>query len=118
MRNRSVVIALVVALLATAGWWFGLYSPKDQQLAQVQTEIDGLAGQQQQLRNEITQLREVESNQVQIRADLTRLEDYIPSDPEQPSVMRQLQESADAAGVDIASVTFGKPAPVLGAPPS
>ena len=118
MRNRSVVVALVVALLATAGWWFGLYSPQNQRLAQVQTEIDGLIAQQQGLRNDITELRQVQADEAQIRAALTRLEDYIPSGVEESRVIRQLQASADAAGVDITSMTFAQPAALVDAPPA
>lgn len=116
MKRRSVIIAVVVALLATGGWWFLLYTPKDEHLAQVEIEIDGLLAQQQQLRNEITQLRQVEADEENLRADLARLDDYIPHGPAQPSVIRQFQTSADAAAVEITSLTFGDPVAVVDAP--
>lgn len=117
MRNRSVAVAVLIALIATAGWWFALYNPQNEQLAAVELEIDGLLARQQQLRNELTTLQQVQADEEEIRAALERLLGYIPEGTTEPQMVRQLQASADSAGVDISSLTLGDPALMVEAPP-
>jgi Tfp pilus assembly protein PilO len=116
--NRRVALAATVGvgLLLTVAFWFLLYSPKQQEQADLESEIADLETSQARLRNEIRQLEEIEANELQIRAALARLEDYIPTGTAQPAAIRQLQTSADAAGVAIISVTFGSPSAVPDAP--
>lgn len=109
MRFPPVVIGLVVALLLTAAFWFGLYKPADNTQAAIETEILDLQGQQATLRNSIGLLRDVKAREVEIRAAQARLEEYIPLGPDQPAAIRQFQLAADDAGADIVSVTFGEP---------
>jgi Tfp pilus assembly protein PilO len=117
MTPRIAIAAVAAAaVLLTVAFWFLLYNPLRQEQADLRDEIAALETRQVQLRNEITQLEEIEANELEIRAALARLEDYIPTGTAQPTAIRQLQVSADAAGVQITSVTFGSPEVVLDAP--
>ncbi len=107
---RVPIAGLLAALLLTVAFWFLLYKPKADEQSVLEQETTDLQGQQVTLRAEIDQLRELEERQVEIRAQLVRLREYIPDGVAQPRVIRQLQVSADRAGVDITSVAFGEPA--------
>lgn len=107
---RVPIAGLLAALLLTVAFWFLLYKPKAEEQSVLEQETADLQGQQATLRGEIAQLREIKRRQVEIRAQLARLRDYIPDGVAQPRVIRQLQVSADRAGVDITSVAFGEPA--------
>ena len=121
MRFSAPIIGLLVAVVLTVAFWFLLYKPASDQQAGVEAETATLEDQQRQLQTQIAQLRDVESRQVEIRAALARLEEFIPSGPAQPTAIRQFQRAADAAGVEITTITFAEPAvpdPASGAVPA
>lgn len=115
-RYRAPLAALVVAVLLGAAFWFLLYDPKRTEHAEVAEEIEQLIVRQQQLRNQISRLEEVRDNELAIRADLARLEEFIPAGTAQPAALRQLQLTADAAGVAIAGVEYSDPVLIEDAP--
>jgi Tfp pilus assembly protein PilO len=119
MRARMpLIVGFLVALLVTVAFFFLLWQPRSEEQAELEDEIATLQARQVQLNNEIRQLEEVQANELQIRAALARLEEFIPTGTAQPTVIRQFQLSADAAGVEITSVTFGAPVVVDQAPPT
>ena len=107
--RRPPVIGLLVALVLALAFYFLLYKPASEEQAAIEAETATLEQQQTQLSAQIAQLRDIEARQVEINAAKARLEEYIPEGPSLPSAIRQFQRAADAAGVDIASVTFGTP---------
>ncbi len=117
MRTKSPLIALLVAVVLTAGYWFLLYSPKADEQAALEAETAQLEQEASSLRSQIAQLEEVKANRLEVRAALTRLEEYIPQgEVGQPAALRQFQLAADAAGTEITSLTFGEPEPIVDAP--
>jgi Tfp pilus assembly protein PilO len=118
MSARAPLFGILGAILLAVAFWFLLYQPRADEQTALEAETARLESEQQTLRNEIARLREVEANQVQIAAQLARLEEYVPSSTAQPAFIRQLQISADAAGLEILSVTFGDPSAIDGAPPT
>jgi Tfp pilus assembly protein PilO len=118
MRQRAPLIGVALAVLLAVGFWFLLYQPRNEEQAELEAETAQLQTRQQQLSNEIAQLEEIQANEVEIRAALARLEEYVPSGLAQPTTIRQFQQSADAAGVEILAVSFAVPEPAEGAPPT
>ena len=121
MRSRPVLIGVLVALVLALAFYFFLYKPASEEQARVEAETLTLQDQQLTLEAQIKDLRAIERNQVEINASKARLEEFIPNGPAQPSAIRQFQAAADAAGTDIASVTFGDPTvpdPATGATPA
>lgn len=108
--RRPPVIGLLVALILALAFYFLLYKPASEEQAAIEAETAALEQQQAALTTQIAQLRDIEARQVEINAAKARLEEYIPEGPSLPSAIRQFQRAADAAGADIASVTFGTPA--------
>lgn len=118
MTNRAPLFGVLGAVLLAVLFYFLLYSPRNADLELVRQETATLETQRVSLQGEVARLREVEANQVQVRSALARLEEFIPSGTAQSTAVRQLQLAADAAGVEIDSVTFAAPALIEGAPPT
>lgn len=108
---RAPLIGALVAVLLTVGFWFLLYSPKVDEREALEAETAQLEQEQATLRQRIAQLEAIAADQPRIAAQLARLEEYVPDDPAQPSALVELQETADAAGVEIVEVAFGDPLP-------
>lgn len=108
----GVVVALGLALL----WWLLLYRPAADRQLGIEADVANLQQQQSVLRGQVAALREIEADEVEIREALARLAEFVPPGPSQPAAIRQLQRAADAAGVEIVSVTFGEPAVPAPAP--
>lgn len=116
MRQRAPLIGGLVAVVLVAGFWFLLYKPAMDDQAAFEAETAELETTQERLSMEIAQLEAIRDDQERIRAVVARQEEFLPSGIAQPLAVRQLQQTADAAGVDITSVSFGQPTIVPGAP--
>lgn len=116
MRRYAPLLAGLAALLLAVVSWFLLFQPRRAEQAELRLEIEQIQALQQQVRLEIARLEEIERNELAFRATLARLEELIPNGAAQPTAIRHFQLTADAAGVDILSVTFGEPEAVVDAP--
>lgn len=116
MKHRAPLIGALVAVVLAAGYWFLLYKPAAEEQTAFETETVELERRQSELRNQIAQLEQVKADEVRIRAAMARLEEFIPAGVAQPQAVRQFQETADEAGVEIVSVSFGEPTALEGAP--
>jgi Tfp pilus assembly protein PilO len=115
-RRKIPLIGAGVGVLLIAAFWFLVYQPRAEALAAVRDETAQIETLQQQARNQITALEEVRANEADIRAAIKSLDGYVPQGVAQPQLVRQLQETADAAGVEIRTLTFGTPEPLADAP--
>jgi Tfp pilus assembly protein PilO len=100
------VVVLVVAALALAAF---LVYPKwqelgdlDAQIAQAQLEID-------QAQSLLEQRQAVKAKATETDAELLRLSNELPESPELPSLIIQLQDTTNEAGVDFVSITPEEP---------
>ncbi len=118
MSYRAPLIALLVILVLGVAYWFFLYEPLLEEQEQLEAETARLETEAAGLRAEVAELRRVEEEQLEYRAELALMEEYIPGDVEQPTSLRQFQDTADASGVDILNLSFGQPVAVEDAPPT
>lgn len=116
MRRYAPLLAGLTALVLAIASWFLLFQPRRAEQAELRVEIEQIQALQQQVRIEIERLEDIQRNELAFRATLARLEELIPNGVAQPTAIRNFQLTADAAGVDILSVSFGEPEPVEGAP--
>lgn len=116
MTSKAPIIALVGCLLLGLGFYFLAWKPKDEQQTSLENEAADLEDEASRLRNEIAALEQIRDNEAQIRATVDRLRQYVPEGPAQPTAVRQLQQAADNAGVEIISMQFGEPEVLQGAP--
>lgn len=118
MSYRAPLIALLAIIVLSVAFWFLLYAPLAEEQEDLEVETARLETEAAGLRTEIAELRRVEEEQVEYRAELALMEEYIPPGVEQPTALRQFQDTADAAGVDILNLSFGQPVVVEDAPPT
>jgi Tfp pilus assembly protein PilO len=118
MTRRIPLFGALAALLLAIAFYMVLYRPTSAAIAEVRQEVADLESTRSSLQNEVVRLRQLESEQGQLRAALLRLDEFIPDGIAQPELMRQLQEAADAAGVEIKAVAFAQPTVVPEAPPT
>jgi Tfp pilus assembly protein PilO len=116
MMRRAPLIAIVVAVLLTAAFWYLLYQPRRVEHGRYVEQTAQLDTEGRQLQAEIVTLREIKANEESYRSRLVRLREYIPDDPAQPETLEALQEAADSSGVEIRQMTFGEPELVEDAP--
>lgn len=116
MRHRTPLIGVLVAVVLAAGYWFLLYKPALADQADFEAQTAELEQRQSELRNEIARLEEIRDDEEAFRVALERAEEFLPTGVSQPVVVRQFQRAADAAGVEITSVSFEEPTVVDGAP--
>ena len=118
MSYRAPLIALLAIIVLSVAFWFLLYAPLAEEQEDLEAETARLETEAAGLRTEIAELRRVEEEQVEYRAELALMEEYIPPGVEQPTSLRQFQDTADAAGIDILSLSYGQPVAVEDAPPT
>lgn len=106
---RIPIAGAVVALLLIVGYYFAFYQPRADEIAQVQADAELLRTQQAELTREIAALGTVREREDEFRTAAERLDELIPAELAQPSLLEQLRDAADAAGVELVSVTFGAP---------
>lgn len=116
-RDRKIIAGLVVLVLL-AGYWFLLFSPKREEVAQVQEEV---ATQQQRLDSAHAEVARLEQAQTTYAADyssVVHLGKAIPETVDSASLLIQLQDAADGTGIEFDAITAGDRAPVAAAAPA
>jgi type IV pilus assembly protein PilO len=112
-RNMLILGALGIVLIVVA-FYFLLLSPLLGRLdEQAQAQEDKQA-QLAQLQQEVNELEEVRRNSPEIERQLLELSKRIPTQPEIPTLVVQIQEIAKASGVTQLSIEPGTPGPPPG----
>jgi Tfp pilus assembly protein PilO len=109
MRLRITLVGVGVAVLVSIAFAFLLYQPRVREQQELNAEALTLQGEQSSLQASIGELVAVRADETQINADLDRLRSLVPDGAAQPEAIRQLQQVADAAGVEMHSVSFATP---------
>jgi Tfp pilus assembly protein PilO len=116
MTRRAPLIVVACAVLLTIAFWYLLYQPRQREQSRYTDETAQLEDRRAQLEAQLVRLREIERNADDYRSRFERLAEYIPSTPDQPAALQDLQRVADASGVAITETVFGDPQQVEGAP--
>lgn len=114
MKRSQVLLAALGGVLLIALFFFSLYQPERERLAEVEAAIAAEADTQTQLNAEIARLRLVRETAPEVEAQLAAAEAIVPRDPALPAALRQLQLAADEAGVVLESVATARPVLVDG----
>lgn len=110
MNRQTLALAALGSVLVAVLFFFFLYSPKSDELAELELQIESTLAQQDQLRNRIRTLEEVRTRAPEIEAAIGTAEAIIPRDPGLPAALRQLSLAADGAGVVLPTISIGRPA--------
>lgn len=117
MNRQTGIVAALVAVLLIALFYFFVWSPKSDEIEEIEAQIETVEQQQAQLEQRITELKEVRNNAPELEAAIVSAESIVPRDIGQASAIRQLQLAADESGVELPTVTFGRPSQIQDAPP-
>ena len=110
-RNTWVLAALASVLLAVVGW-FLLIGPERAAAADLRAQTDGVEAQNASLETELAQLRQQAADLTETRAELADLRRRLPTEPALPTMIRQLEDAAEASGVTLVAVKPSDPAPL------
>lgn len=109
MNRQTILLGSLALVLVAALWWLFLYSPGQERLAQVETEIAAAETEQISLQGRLAALEAVRARAPETEAAIAQLRSIVPDDPALPAALRQIAAAANDAGFDIESITTTRP---------
>jgi type IV pilus assembly protein PilO len=114
-RDRNILIlGLLIIVLLVVGYYFLLLRPLLNELAERAQERSDKEAQLTALQQEVAQLEAVRHEAPEIERQLLELSKRIPTQPEIPTLVLQIEEIANASGVTQLSIEPGAPEPPPG----
>ncbi|MFZ0323369.1 MAG: type 4a pilus biogenesis protein PilO [Actinomycetes bacterium] len=110
-RKWAIGTAVVVAALLV-GTWFLLVSPKRADATSLKVQTASQIAANEQLRTQIAVLQDQNKDLPAMQAKVARLYTKIPADAQLPTLIQQLSQAADKAGVELVALTPTAPAPL------
>jgi hypothetical protein len=107
-RGREIyIITGVVAVVVIVAWYFLLFSPTRQELSDLDDQISTARTTLQSSQQQLARLEEYKKTAPQARVEVVRISKMLPDGEGQPSLIVELNETADLAGVTIQSISRG-----------
>jgi type IV pilus assembly protein PilO len=114
-RDRNVLIlGLLGIVFLIVGYYFLILSPLLNRLDERAQERSDKESQLANLQQEVAQLEAVRREAPEIQRQLLELSKRIPTQPEIPTLVVQIEEIADASGVTQLRIDPGTPGPPPG----
>lgn len=111
-NDRNTLIAgVLIILLLIVGYYFLLFSPLRGEFMERSEEQATKEQQLQQLQQQVAELEQVARNAPEIERQLLELSKRIPTQPEIPTFVVQVEEVSQGAGVTQVSIQPGAPEP-------
>lgn len=107
--RNTLIIGILIILILIAGYYFLVFSPLRSEFVQRSEEQASKEQQLQQLQQQVAQLEEVARNAPEIERQLLELSKRIPTQPEIPTFIVQVEEIAVESGVTQLSIEPGEP---------
>lgn len=108
--RRNILIFALVMLAVLVAWFFLIWTPQANKIEETTAAADQTEQQARALKLEVDRLRELERQAPQLRERAAKADTAIPGDPQLAQFILQVQEAADASGVDWVSVAPTPPA--------
>jgi len=107
-RGREIyIIAGVVAVVLVVAWYFLLFNPARQELASLDEQIATATTTLQTTQQQLVRLEEYKKTAPQARVEVVRLGKMLPDGEGQPSLIVELSQTAELAGVTISNISRG-----------
>lgn len=110
--RQSAIVALLAVVAVAAAGWFLLISPQRSHANSLRTQAAQAQQNNDMLAAQVAQHRAQEKQLPQKEALLAELQSRVPSDPQLPSLVRELSSAADSAGVSLVSLSPATPSAV------
>lgn len=105
MRGRSsLIILVVIGFVVVALGYFVVVNPKKSELNEVRSQIEAEDVRTQQLTADLARLKGLQENAAKLQADLATIRSFVPLRPELANFLFQVQEAANAAGLDFVDI--------------
>lgn len=115
IQVRTVVVAVAATIVViVAAWFFLVFGPKGDEIAEVEEQLEQARTEEQNLRTTLERLRELDENRPALEAELRRLEAAVPPRPELASFILAAHEVAARADLEFVSITPAQPADIEG----
>ena len=109
MRRGIILGAIVAALAVTALWWLFVVSPRNEEVADINAQLDAAEAREESLRTQIRQLTSIKDQEVSYLFAIGQMETSIPENPEEAAFIDQINFLADRTGVDLTNLTLAPP---------
>jgi type IV pilus assembly protein PilO len=114
-RDRNIlIIGLLLIVLVVVAYYFLILSPLLNKLDERAQERDDKEAQLANLQQEVAQLEAIRRKAPEIQRQLLELSKLVPTQPEIPTLVVQIEEIADASGVTQLRIEPGTPGPPPG----
>ena len=113
--TRRYALAAVAGLAIVVIFFLLFIKPKLTEITEVRDQIEQEQDQAQSLRIRLAQLKDAQRQQPQTQARLAIFDRLLPTTPDLPAMIRQLQTAASASGMDLVSLAPSPPANLSGA---
>ena len=111
-RGREIyIVAAVVAVVLIVAWYFLLFSPQRQEMADISDQITTQQTALETAKQEVVRLESYKKTAPQSRAEIVRLGKMLPEAEGIPSLIIELTRTSDASGVDLNSIARGGTTP-------
>jgi type IV pilus assembly protein PilO len=104
VAHKWVAGAVALALVVGAGAWFLLIAPKRSEAADLQSQAAAQADENASLQTQVNVLREQKKDLPKQQAKLAALRTDIPQTDAMPALIREVNATAEKAGVDVLSL--------------
>ena len=109
--RNTLVLGILIILVVLLGFYFLLLSPLRSDFAGLADQKDGKEAQLQKLQQQVKELKAIADNSPDIERQLLELSKRVPTQPEVPSFVVQIEKISGAAGVTQLSIQPGEAAP-------
>ena len=106
-RTNKILLAVVAAALALAGFYFLALAPKREQIAKLDKDIAAKQAEIAQARQNLASYEQARANYKANYAKLVRLGKAAPADDDVRSLLVQLESTADHSGVAFDKIELG-----------
>jgi Tfp pilus assembly protein PilO len=106
-RSNKILIAVAVAALAAAAFYFLALAPKREEIARLDGEISSKRTELVQAQQTLVTYEQARKSYKRNYATLARLGKAVPADDDVRSLLVQLQSAADVTGVNFEKIELG-----------
>jgi Tfp pilus assembly protein PilO len=116
IRKRDIFILAAIGLVAiVALWYFFLISPKRSEIVEINEQVQVERETFERNSARLKKLDQERAAAQEARGELLKLDKLVPGDEQMPSLIVELQKSANDAGIDFVKIEPDLPTPGLGA---
>lgn len=113
-QTQMIIAGVIIVVIALAGLFLGIL-PVFDKTRQMDARISALDGQIMTENAVVASRQSAKAQAAQTEVDLIKIANQVPESPELPSLIINLQDTANQAGLVFAQITPQTPAAVLGA---